>query len=446
MNKKVITVFEHSELRVGKSYSGVKFEEEYLLALEKFHGDECLYFRLINNGIKLNENVGVISVGNLTIEVLPKADKNSNEGVWRDVLIGMLKAVGAFNVSAPSSSSLSLKSNYILDLYFELFLNEVEYLLARGLIKKYRRTEGNQLALKGALSFGKHISKNLVHQERFYVNYMTYDKEHQTHQILYKTLLLLKNINQNIGLNGRIGALLLSFPEQNDIKVTDATFEKLNLDRKSEPYRSALDISRLILLNYHPDLSQGRNNVLALMFNMNVLWEKFVYESLKKSSLECSKAWNIREQVTANFWKPEGGYSSYMEPDIVLSKFLGTYSSTGEKEYYTVVLDTKWKNIYSSNPSSQDLRQLYVYNTYFHAQQVALVYPGKEEIKKGNYYNSRPQYKPKMNRVLDDSMECSVIQIPAEFKNGFDDKDKLNSIREWQESIAGKIFKEYINI
>ena len=80
--------------------------------------------------------MGVIQVGKTSIEVLPKADKNNDTKTWRKVLIGMLHAVGIFNIYAPSSSNLQLKTNSILDLYFEIFVNEIEYLLHRGLAKK----------------------------------------------------------------------------------------------------------------------------------------------------------------------------------------------------------------------------------------------------------------------------------------------------------------------
>jgi len=87
---------------------------------------------------------------------------------------------------------------------------------------------------------------------------------------------LLFQINYNPVLSSRLGALLLNFPEMSGIKITDALFEKLPFDRKTESYKNAIEIARLILLNYHPDVSTGQHDVLALMFDMNILWEQFV--------------------------------------------------------------------------------------------------------------------------------------------------------------------------
>src|SRR5208337_3011077 len=153
-----------------------------------------------------------------------------------------------------------------------------------------------------------------------------------------------------------------------EIKVTEATFDKLVLTQKTKSYGKASDIAKLLLLHYHPDLSKGRNNVLALMFDMNKLWEQFVYVSLRKYK---ASNMTLSAQTSKLFWKPESGYRSKIRPDIVVNKGKGD----------CVVLDTKWKNLNGYNPSPDDLRQMYVYHEYYGAKRVALVYPGTESSK-----------------------------------------------------------------
>jgi len=411
--RKHFKVFEHQAIRLDQEIDGVKFDSDKLKALENYYGEKGVpYFSLTNKGVQFNEYVGVIQVGDTVIEVLPKADNTftgtNEKNQWQKILIDMLHAVGLFDIHAPSSSSLKLKSNSILDLYFELFLKEVEYLLHNGLVKKYRKKEGNVTALKGSLQFGKHIQQNLTHQERFYVRYTTYDVEHQLHFIIYKTIRLLKQINTNASLHSRIGALLLHFPEMQDVKVTEATFDKLVFNRKTHSYKKAIEISKLLLLQYHPDVSKGRNHVLALMFDMNMLWEQFVYVSLRKHKEEDTI---ITVQTSKFFWQPENGYRSKIRPDI--------WIKIGEE---SIILDTKWKNLNGYNPSSDDLRQMYVYHEYYEANRVALVYPGSVSLKKGgNYLN------PITSQVID--KECSIIIISVE-----------SQIKQWQKNI-NKVIK-----
>lgn len=403
-----IQVFEFETLRIDRGDN--RITPTVLKTLQSFYGEEGVpYYSLIHNGVRFNEYVGVIQVGETTIEVLPKADRNEDKSYWQKMLIGMLQSVGIFDIHAPSSASLQLKANSILDLYFELFVSELEFLIHAGLVKKYKKTESNQNALKGSLNFPKHMSKNVVHKERFFVNYTIYDKDHKLHQILYKALKVLKQVNTNSVLNSKIGALFLDFPEVYDIKITETLFEKLHFDRKTVSYRTSIDIAKLILLNYHPDLSKGRNDVLALMFDMNLLWEQFVYKSLFRHK---SKEEEIFAQHIRNFWKPQYGYKSKMKPDIVLKNKI-----TGK----SIVLDTKWKNLNGYNPSPEDLRQMFVYMKYFNANKVALVYPGKEsKVISGKYFN-HSTYELGVE-------ECSVITLNVE-----------SDIRKWQRQIAGTI-------
>lgn len=391
-----ITVFEHEILKVGtKGFTENKFE-----SLIKFYGVGVPYFTLVYKGVKFNEYVGVIQIDGLIIEVLPKADKaHGNEAIWRNLLIGMLRKAGIIHAHAPSSSNLSLKYNSILEFYFEMFIKEVEYLVHKGLVKKYRRKDGNKLALKGSIQFGKHIQKNLVHKERFFVRHTAYDKEHLLHQIINETLYVLRSINRDTNLKSRIENLILYFPEQKRFKATESVFPQISYNRKTESYKGAIDIAKLILLNYHPDLTRGHNNVLALMFDMNFIWEKFVYITLRGNI----QNYIVKDQVKKLFWKCNKTKVN-MVPDIVLY---------GESN---LVLDTKWKNLYGCKPSPDDLRQLYAYSNYFSAHKVALIYPGEENDIIGKYVEPNS---------FDQHRYCGVIQISLKNENVLVDNIKL---------------------
>lgn len=418
-SSKPFVVFEHQPLIVGQRYQGLEFKEKHRRALELHfgRGDSVSYFRLIHNGVQFNEFVGVLQVANLVIEVLPKADRVEQDTYWRNILVEMLRVVGAFNIQAPTSSRLSTRDNFILDLYFILFVEEVETLLHAGLVKKYRKKEANTSALKGALQFSHHLSKNLIHKERFYTRHTVYDKEHLLNQILLKTLDLLQKINRNPDLQSRISTLMLHFPELERPKITEYTFKSITYNRNTKRYQNAIEISRLLLLNYHPDLKSGQNDVLAIMFNMNELWEKFVYLSVRKFA---PKNLSVQSQKSAWFWRPVIGSRMSVIPDILIR---------GAKE--NLVLDTKWKNIEVGNPSVDDLRQMYVYSKIFQANKVALVYPGSGESNSGCFYKEITQ--EGVNQEISYTEECGIIQISPQ-----------EDITMWQKNIADQIFKGWL--
>ena len=238
---------------------------------------------------------------NLSTEELKQEDVEdfANKQNWRDVLLQMLKECKLLKINTVDYASLNLKSNSILDIYIEFFLSQVERLMHEGLIKKYRINEGNRPSLKGQLKFSKHISKNIVHQERFYVQYREYDHLNVYNQLLYKTLNILPAINKSRFIADKANRLLLNFPEMPDMSVSASTFDKLFYDRKSERYREVMVICKMLLLNFRPNIARGAENVIAILFDMNKLWEEFVYRRLVKVS---SNGIKVERQQQKDFW------------------------------------------------------------------------------------------------------------------------------------------------
>ncbi len=352
MNK--IQVFEHSFLAIEKG----KFEQRHFVALSKLnalHQDK--YFDLRHNGIKFKHYVGVIQVDGLTIEILPKIDNDSrSEAVWQSALIEMLKVTRKLKVQKVGEANVNKQNIHLLDIYFEWFLSEVQTLIHQGLIKQYYKETSNVKALKGKLEFAGHISKNLVHKERFYTTHQVYDKDHLVHQILSQALDIIASLTKGNYLYSKCKTIQLDFPEVKTIQANEATFNKVPKNRKTSPYDTALAIARLIILNYAPNISSGSEKMLALLFDMNTLWEEYILERLRQAN---DGSVTVTGQQSKTLWN---GIS--IRPDIVVKK---------SDEIF--VIDTKWKSIDYSKPSTHDLRQMYVYNEYWGATKAMLLYP-----------------------------------------------------------------------
>lgn len=404
---KSLTFYEHETYRFSDSEDDMNIFK----ALDKFQGSKGVpFYKLVHKGVKFNEFVGVLQIGNHLIEVLPKADRqisqqdqDENDEVavrnsWRKLLIDMLKAVGVFDIKTSSSSSLKLNPNSLLELYYEIFLNEIEALIHRGLIKKYKKTEGNLTSLKGNIHFSKNIQQNLVHQERFYTKHTTYNVNHVFHQILFQAIELIRKLNRNVNLSSKITSVLMSFPDVSTIKVSEATFNKLVYNRNNEQYRNAISIARLLLLNYHPDVSRGSENVLAIMFDMNVLWEKFVVSSLRKSFYINNLNYDVTAQLSTDFWiSLDSSRSRTIRPDISIT-------NNDKIDEKLLIIDTKWKNIKKDGDVSMDiLRQMYVYHEYFDADKVAIVFPGETTSMSGHFSS---------NAAKEIERKCALLPIP----------------------------------
>jgi len=385
MVRKLLRFFEYEKIDFRKVYGLVSpnsdlfhFEEKYQNALYEFHTlSKGAYYSLVNNGIAFVEHVGAIQVHDLTIEVLPKIDRGEKDSdKWHRILLDMLKACKLLSPKSSQDASLRLRSNSILELYFQKYLVEMECLLHTGLIKRYRKTEGNVKVLKGTLQFQKQIQKNLVHAERFYTHHTIYDKNHLLHQVLRKALEVVAKLSNSSSISERSKILMVDWPEAKGFQVSTSTFDQIVLNRKSEVYKEALSIARLILLNYHPDIRGGRSQVIALMFNMNNLWEEFIYQRLKYAGQ--ANNWTVINQKGILYWA-SNHCKKKLIPDIIIQHKL-----TGKR----VVIDTKWKRPRANKPDDSDLRQILAYKLYFHSNHAFLLYPNNVwQESFGEYYN-----------------------------------------------------------
>jgi len=356
-------VFEYEKLYVNDLFTKDHFD-----ALAKYNEEHGgAYFKLGYQSIQFQQYVGVIQVGNLSIEILPKVGKTATndkeKAKWQKILLDMLQQCNWMKVHANEKAPLQFKYNSILEAYLDLFISECEQLLQLGLIKKYKQTEGNKNNLKGKLIFNKDIQFNLIHRERFYTRHQTYDSNNIFNQILLKALKTIPEITNNQLLNDRLYSLLFSFPELDNVHVSSTTFSNLVFDRKTNAYEEAIGIAAMILLNYRPDIQNGLNNVLAILFDMNDLWEEYVYRQLLRF---CNANTRIEVQDYKKVWEKENNntVTKGIKPDIVLN--------TNEK---TLIIDTKWKLPDDDIPSDADLKQMFMYNEYWDNANTILFYP-----------------------------------------------------------------------
>lgn len=153
-------------------------------------------------------------------------------------------------------------------------------------------------------------------------------------------------------------------PEVSNVVIQKDHFKKIPDNRKTIIYREALKIARMIILNYSPDIKTGHENMLALLFDMNQLWEEYIFRMLVRAKPENCEVSFQNSQV---FWKTQS-YSKTIRPDLIIST-----RKNDHKENF--IIDTKWKIIDHQNPADDDLKQMFVYNIYWNACKSMLLYP-----------------------------------------------------------------------
>lgn len=383
MEANTISVFEYEKLIVNQK----GFNRSHFNALVKFndlHGGK--YFTVGYNKITFKSYVGVLQVGNKVIEILPKADNtdSSSNGQmvakWQSVLLTMLQKTGYIRLNETEKAVQNVNKQNLLDIYLYEFLKETERLIHAGLVKKYHRNIRNESVLKGRLLIHKQIQHNLIHQEKFYTEHTVYDTNNRYNAIIKKSLEIIKDISSNAPIKLKAIQYLYSFEGVDTWKGIVSELENLKFDRKTEQYEYAILLSYLIINNFCPDFTAGNKHVLAILFNMNQLFESYVYKSLKKyESAFSEQNLSIRKQTKKTFWGDKT-----IRPDIIASY------KTSDLHTISFVIDTKWKVVNEDAPSDNDLKQMFVYNFQFGVVKSILFYPktGQSNKPARNYETS----------------------------------------------------------
>ena len=362
-----IQIFEHQKLPLGGHFK--EKHRKALLKLNELHSFH--YLEATANGVAFKNYVGIVQIDDLIIEILPKIDnQDADKDKWRNILLDMLKVTRKLKAYNTDYASVKRRNSNLLEVYLDMFLREIDGLQKRGLNKQYRLRTSNTLALKGKLELAGHISKNLVHKERFYTAHQVYDHQHLIHQVLRKAIEIVLSLTRNSYLSAQAGRVDMSFPEVNSTGVTIQSFKKIHLSRKTRHYEKALELAHIIIANYSPSIRSGDSRMLALLFNMNSLWEQYVFEMLRRGQEEGK--YTVSKPSKSLFTTDR--YS--LQPDMFVE------FDDGSK----IIIDTKWKVPSKQKASMADLRQIYTYNHYWNASHGVLLYPGEKSDSKWMQY------------------------------------------------------------
>lgn len=350
---RTLRVFEHRKLHVAPD--GIHPHEfDAIVQFNDRHDGQ--FFEIGHKHIKARHFVGYIEVGGLSIEILPKADRNDTapSEVWSNGLLEMLRVALGLRLDQLPGASQSLAQSRLLDLIAQAYLAEVEPLLREGLAKGYRNTSANGTVFKGRLKIADHLRDNIAHADRFFVEFETFDQDIAVNRILAAALEMLSWCALSEGVARSVDSCLSRFPEVQHRGVTLEAFDRIRLTRSTQRYANALTYARLILAHRGPQLRSGRERVFALLFDMNALWERYIAVLLRRVAPPNIQ---VSTQERHVFWKPAQHGVRKIRPDVVLREIASI--DVGKT---MLVIDTKWKVPSNGLPSDDDLKQMFVYN------------------------------------------------------------------------------------
>ena len=330
--------------------------------------------------IKPQNYVGVINIDNkVQIEILPKIDI-SDENKLRNLFLKMLFCLKEFKGKSFKNAQINDSKLPIYEVFIQMYLNEVQELLKRGLKSDYLAIEENLTFFKGKFLINQHLKNNIVRKDRFFMAYDEFHTNRPENRLIKTTLLKLNKISTN-GRNQLLAKRLLAeFEMVGQSMNIDKDFSLVKKDRNSQAYQSLMIWSQVFLKNKSFSTFKGTKNVNALLFSMEKIFEAYVAKKLKIHFSE----WNVETQKKDKYLF-DNPKTFRLKPDIYMSK-----------DGSSIVLDTKWKKLYQDKSKNYginqaDMYQMYAYAYKYDVENIILIYPKHNEISFKNDYTTYVQ-------------------------------------------------------
>lgn len=378
-----LTLREHEAIPVVRSRrNGQKeLEQKHADALEKLERklpSKAWSWR--NREVKFSHYCGVISLGDVSIEILPKIyGAEAEVGSSRDALIRMLASARSLKLHKAGSAQTALQKQSLLDVFILHFCAQLHDQLKQGAIRKYVKREKNLNVLRGRLLTERQFKLNLAHRERLFCRYDELSEDNLYNQVLKFVLeVLLRTAKGNRAVQ-EVSGLFMRFDPISDRRINVRRLDSLDFDRLTERYESIFQWCRCFLEGYYPDVLGKGKSCLSVLFDMNRLFEAYVGTQLRRAVW--SKSLRVREQGPQRYFATRR-YSDMshkpvfrMKPDISLMD---------KEENILCIADAKWKVLDEEKNdlgiTQADLYQMESYASVYGVKSLALIYPMQKKL------------------------------------------------------------------
>lgn len=329
----------------------------------------------IGKVITAKNYVGVITMNDgTTIEILPKifSHETITESKVKKLLVDMLKTLRNAPFKSLQSTNVNIDKLNIFEIFIRMFVDEVFYIVKRGLKCNYETIQANESVFKGKMVFAAQIKYNYAHKECSFVEYDEFNINRTENKILKSTLYYLYKKTTSIKNKTDIKTLLNAFTDVELSSNYKSDFEQIVPDRKTTDYQTALLWSKIFLMGKSFTSFAGSEVAFALLFPMETLFESYIAAQLKKSLDNSEYIISTQDKTYHLFDDPK---KFLMKPDIVIKN-----KASGK----VFIMDTKWKLLSDTKAnygiSQGDMYQMFAYQKKYTSENVTLLYPLTDKV------------------------------------------------------------------
>ena len=162
------------------------------------------------------------------------------------------------------------------------FLVVVRDCLSRGLLKGYRHVDEQLAGVRGRVRFADQLRRQFALPLPVEVSYDNFTEDIEENRVLKAALRRLESFRPlSTSSHSRINDALQVMAGVSDQRYTRASVPNFRFSRLNERYRPALELASLVIANTSIDLLEGRREIRSFLFDMNQIFEDFVFEQLR---------------------------------------------------------------------------------------------------------------------------------------------------------------------
>ena len=299
------------------------------------------YFKEDWGKIKAKQYCGVLNYNNNNCFILPKISNQDKTNL--DIFMYML--MYAYNIKLHNEDLASCQNHKhtFIEVFIQMFARNLLRELQRGVYKEYITKNDNLTTLRGKYLINENLKYNFI-QNRIYCEYDEFSMNNELNQFFIYAIKTLMPSVQNRKL---LKQCELIFDEVEykkfNIHTVDIHFHRLN-----NRFKNSFEFALLLLRQFVP-LFQKDKKSFAFLFDMNVLFEKFIAKIVKSlySSAKIQNSDNFNDLI--------------LKPDIILDDS---------------IIDTKYKKLNNLTDIKQsDKLQAFAYGINYKRDDVMLLYP-----------------------------------------------------------------------
>lgn len=358
-------------------YQEVEYNDlrEHILDTPSLHK----YFKQDWNKLRSRQYCGILNFNNTDYYLLPKI--SNSESANLNIFIYMLMYTYNIKLTNEQIASCENQRNTILEVFVQMFARNLLNELKKGVYKEYITEQDNLTTLRGKYLINENLKYNFT-KNKIYCEYDEFSENNGLNQFFLFTIKYLQKFVKDKKL---LKQCELVFDEVEyfyvDIKNLNIHFNRMNYR-----FKASFEVALLLLEKSTPLFANGKKS-FAFLFDMNVLFEKFVAKIVQENyeAVEIPKSYIEFGDLK-------------LKPDIIVNS-------------KRLIIDCKYKKIDTKKIDRNDKYQMYAYgNNFDDIERTMLLYP--KNLNQENNKELKEEYSLGKN---DKKIEMRIKKIDLDF-------------------------------